>query len=374
MKYVDEFRDRKFAQALAKKIEKTATRSWKIMEVCGGQTHSILQFGLPDLLPPTIELLHGPGCPVCVTPLELINKAIAIAKTPGVILCSFGDMLRVPGSNGDLLSAKAEGADVRAVYSPLDALALAEKMPERNVVFFAVGFETTAPANAMAVYQAKRLSLNNFFLLCANVLVPPVMAALLESESNQVQAFLGPGHVCSVMGTEEYAALCQRFRVPIVISGFEPTDILEGIWRCILQLEAGEARLENQYARAVTSTGNRVAQSVLAEVFDVSERLWRGLGPISNSGYKLSHEYERFDAEKFFDVEAIITPESPLCISEQILRGLKKPSQCPAFGNQCTPEHPLGATMVSSEGTCATYNKFGKVQVGATKEEKSLDQ
>jgi hydrogenase expression/formation protein HypD len=361
MKYVDEFRDRKFAQALSGQIALAATQPWRIMEVCGGQTHTILQYGLEDLLPSTVQLLHGPGCPVCVTPLELINKAIAIAPVPDVILCSFGDMLRVPGSTGDLLQAKALGADVRIVYSPLEALNLARKHPDRRVVFFAVGFETTAPANAMAVYQAKRLGVSNFFLLCSHVTVPPVIAAILQAPNNQVQAFLGPGHVCSVMGTAEYEALCRNYRVPIVISGFEPTDLLEGILRCIQQLERGEARVENQYARAVITAGNEAAQAIVTEVFDVSDRIWRGLGSIPKSGYRLSYAFRQFDAEREFQVEAITTEESPLCISGQILRGLKKPSQCPAFGTQCTPEQPLGATMVSSEGTCATYYKFGKL-------------
>jgi len=338
MKYVDEFRDKKIARVLSTEIERAATRPWKIMEVCGGQTHTILQFGLEDLLPEGIELLHGPGCPVCVTPLELINKAIAIARHPDVILCSFGDMLRVPGSAGDLLEAKAKGADVRIVYSPLDALKLAIKFPERKVVFFAVGFETTAPANAMAVHQAKRVGIDNFFLLCSHVTVPPAITAILESPTNKVQAFLGPGHVCSVMGS--------------------------GILCCVKQLEEGMAFVENQYARAVNSSGNLVAQSVLGEVFEVSDRNWRGIGAIPKSGYKLSAAYKQFDAEAEFHVETINSDESPLCISGQILQGLKKPWECSAFGKECTPEHPLGATMVSSEGTCATYYKFGKIEPG----------
>lgn len=360
MKYIDEFRDRKIAQLLSSQIGSTATRTWRIMEVCGGQTHTILQYGLEDLLPKAVQLLHGPGCPVCVTPLELIDKAIAIAQMPNVIMCSFGDMLRVPGSTSDLLQAKAEGADVRMVYSPLDALALARKHPERKVVFFAVGFETTAPANAMSVYQAKQLNVHNFFLLCSHVTVPPVIAAILQSPDNQVQAFLGPGHVCSVMGVGEYEALSRHYKVPIVISGFEPVDLLEGILRCVKQLEHGQAQVENQYARAVSSAGNSNAQAILREVFDVSDRLWRGLGAIPKSGFKLSYAYRQFDAQKEFQVETVTTSESPLCISSQILRGQRKPSQCPAFGTQCTPDHPLGATMVSSEGTCATYYKFGK--------------
>lgn len=365
MKYVDEFRDRAVAQALSSQIKNEAKQSWQIMEVCGGQTHTILQYGLEDLLPENIQLLHGPGCPVCVTPLELINKAIAIARIPGVIMCSFGDMLRVPGSTGDLLQAKAEGADVRIVYSPLDALSLARREPDRKVVFFAVGFETTAPANAMSVYQAKTLGVQNFFLLCSHVTVPPVIAAILQSPNNQVQAFLGPGHVCSIMGVSEYEALSRHYHIPIVISGFEPVDLLEGILRCVRQLERGEAHVDNQYARAVSSAGNRNAKLMLSEVFDVSDRMWRGLGSIPKSGYRLSYAYRQFDAEKVFQVESLATDESPLCISSQILRGLKKPHHCAAFGTQCTPENPLGATMVSSEGTCASYYKFGRLQLKA---------
>jgi len=359
MKYVDEFRDRELAQRLSLEIKKTTKRPWKIMEVCGGQTHTILQFGLQELLPEEIELLHGPGCPVCVTPVEMINKAISIAATAGTILCSFGDMLRVPGSAKDLLESKAQGADVRVVYSPLDALNLAKKHPERRVVFFAVGFETTAPANAMAVYQAKKLGLDNFFLLCSHVTVPPVLEAMLQSSNNLVQAFIGPGHVCSIMGRSEYESISLRYGIPIVIAGFEPTDLLEGILRCVRQLENGEGRVENQYARAVTAPGNREAQKVLMEVFEAADRMWRGLGVIQNGGLQLRDSYKRFDAEREFQLESISTEESPVCVSGEILRGLKKPFECPAFGKECTPEHPLGATMVSSEGTCATYYKFG---------------
>jgi hydrogenase expression/formation protein HypD len=360
MKYVDEFRDGKIAEALALEIKKAVTRSWKIMEVCGGQTHTVLQFGLEDLLPAEIELLHGPGCPVCVTPVEVIDKAVAMARQPDVIMCSFGDMLRVPGSSGDLLQAKAEGADVRIVYCPLDALKLARKIPDRRIIFFAIGFETTAPANAMAVYQAKRLGIKNFFMLCSHVTVPPIMAAILESPSNHVQAFLGPGHVCSIMGWSEYEAISRQYGVPIVVTGFEPIDLLEGILYCVKQLELGEAKVENQYARVVSYAGNCGAQSMLSDVFEVSDRQWRGLGSVAKSGYRLSHAYSQFDAEREFQVDAQNVAESPLCISGEILRGLKKPPQCSAFGKQCTPEHPLGATMVSSEGTCATYFKFGK--------------
>lgn len=360
MQYVDEFRDKALANNLSEEIKQTITRPWKIMEVCGGQTHTILQYGLEDLLPPEVQLLHGPGCPVCVTPLETINKAISIAQTPGVILCSYGDMLRVPSTNGDLLQAKALGADVRTVYSPLDAVTLAQKNPDRKIVFFAVGFETTAPANAMAAYQAKQLGLKNFFLLCSHVAVPPVVAAILESPDNQVQAFLGPGHVCSIMGTSEYENLSLRYNVPIVITGFEPIDILEGILRCVMLLEKGIASVENQYARAVTAQGNKAARTIMQEVFEVSDREWRGLGSIPMSGFKMRASFQEFDAEHEFEFKNATISEATCCISGEILRGLKKPFECSAFGRECTPESPLGATMVSSEGTCATYYKFGK--------------
>ena len=362
MKYQEEFRDEKLAQKISAEIHKICSRTWKIMEVCGGQTHTILQYGIEDLLPKQIELLHGPGCPVCVTPLELIDKAIAIAESENVIFCSFGDMLRVPGSRGDLLSSRANGADVRIVYSPMDALEIAKKNSQCRVVFFAVGFETTAPANAMSVHMAKKLGVDNFFILCSHVTVPPVMSALLESPENEVQAFLGPGHVCSIMGTQEYELLCQKHKVPIVISGFEPIDILEGVLLCVKQLGNGTAKLENQYARAVNSEGNKHARQVLSEVFDLSDRLWRGIGPIPMSGYRLSAQYRDFDAETEFSVGSIKVEESTLCISDRILRGLAKPNQCPAFGKECKPEHPLGATMVSSEGTCANYFKFKNLE------------
>lgn len=360
MKYVDEFRDREIARKLSIEIEKNTSKNWKIMEVCGGQTHTILQYGVEDLLPAQIELLHGPGCPVCVTPLELIDKAVAISEIKGTTLCSFGDMLRVPGSRGDLLKARARGADVRIVYSPLDAVTIARKNPDKKVVFFAVGFETTAPANAMAVYRANKLGLDNFFMLCSHVTVPPIMDAMLESPTNQVQAFLGPGHVCSIMGWTDYETIAERHNVPIVITGFEPIDLLEGILLSVKQLESGSARVENQYARAVSRTGNTDAQSILKEVFEPVDRTWRGIGSIAKSGLKLSSAYERFDAELHFQVNNMTMAESPLCISGEILKGLKKPTQCSAFGKECTPDKPLGATMVSSEGTCATYFKFGK--------------
>ncbi|MBX9878834.1 MAG: hydrogenase formation protein HypD [Candidatus Obscuribacterales bacterium] len=365
MKYLDEYRDSTLAEQLSQRIHKATKHNWTIMEVCGGQTHSILQYGLEDLLPETIELLHGPGCPVCVTPLELIDKAVAIASRQDVIFCSFGDMLRVPGSQNDLLGVKAQGFDVRIVYSPLDCLAIAKNNPDKQVVFFAVGFETTAPANAMSVRQAKTLGLGNFSILTSHVTVPPVITSILQSVDNRVQAFLGPGHVCSVMGWKQYEAISNHYKIPIVITGFEPTDLLEGILRCVLQLEAGEYKVENQYARAVEKEGNKVARTVVEEVFDVSDRMWRGLGSIPKSGYKLSYDYADFDAERIFQLETISAEEPAICISGQILRGLKKPHECPAFANMCTPETPLGATMVSSEGTCAAYYKYGRI--GQTK-------
>lgn len=362
MKYLDEYRDSNLAQQISARIHAACKNDWTIMEVCGGQTHAILQYGLEDLLPANISLLHGPGCPVCVTPLELIDKAIAIASEPDVIFCSFGDMLRVPGSQYDLLEVKAQGGDVRIVYSPLDCLTIARNNPDKKVVFFAVGFETTAPANAMSVFQAKQLGLSNFSLLTSHVTVPPVITSILQSPDNCVQAFLGPGHVCSVMGWQQYEAISQHYKIPIVITGFEPTDLLEGILRCVMQLESRQYKVENQYARAVNREGNNAAKVVVEEVFDVSDRLWRGLGSIPKSGYKLNYEYAEFDAERIFQLETIVANEADACISGQILRGLKKPHECPAFGKECTPETPLGATMVSSEGTCAAYYKYGRMK------------
>jgi len=362
MKYFDEYRDEQLAKNISRQLKETVTQNWTIMEVCGGQTHTILQFGLEQLLPPNIELVHGPGCPICVTPLALIDKAIAIVQQPDVIFCSFGDMLRVPGSKSDLLSVKALGADVRAVYSPLDCLAIAQAQPERKVIFFAVGFETTAPANAMSVWQAKRMGLNNFFLLCSHVLVPPAMSIILESSSNKVQGFLGPGHVCSIMGYKEYIPISRQYQIPIIITGFEPIDLLEGILRCVIQLEEKRAVVENQYGRAVTEEGNLAAQALLKEVFAIVDRPWRGIGIIPKSGYKLNDHYKQFDAELAFDVGSVATVESSICISGEILKGVKKPVDCPAFAKQCTPENPLGATMVSSEGTCASYYKFSRLE------------
>ncbi|MFL5271997.1 MAG: hydrogenase formation protein HypD [Anaeromyxobacteraceae bacterium] len=360
MRYVDEYRDPVRAARLAEAIAAAVTRPWVIMEVCGGQTHSIVRYGIDRIIPPSVELVHGPGCPVCVTSLEMIDRAHAIAGAPDVIFTSFGDMLRVPGSRGDLLALRSRGADVRVVYSPLDAVRIAKENPARRVVFFAVGFETTAPANAMAVWRAKREGVGNFSMLVSHVLVPPVVAAILQSRGNRVQAFLGPGHVCAVMGYREYESLSARYRVPIVVTGFEPIDLLEGIWRAVRQLEDGRAEVENPYARVVSREGNGPARDLLFEVFEVADRKWRGVGSIPKSGLKLAYEYRGHDAERLFEVDDIATRESPLCISGQILRGLAKPCDCPAFGRECTPQTALGATMVSSEGACAAYYQYGR--------------
>jgi hydrogenase expression/formation protein HypD len=360
VKYLDEYRSSELAAALTRKIGEIVTRPWVLMEVCGGQTHSIVRYGIDRMIPREIELVHGPGCPVCVTSLEMIDRAHAIASRPEVIFTSFGDMLRVPGSRGDLLTLKSRGADVRVVYSPLDAVKIARDNPGRKVVFFGIGFETTAPANAMAIHQAKRLGVKNFSMLVSHVLVPPAMASILQAPGNRVEAFLGPGHVCAVMGWREYESLCGRYRVPIVITGFEPLDILEGILMAVRQLEQRRAEVENQYVRAVTRDGNRAARDLIFEVFEVGDRKWRGVGSIPKSGYKVSYEYRDHDAEKIFEVDEIDTRESPECISGLILRGLKKPSDCPAFGKQCTPQNPLGATMVSAEGACAAYYQYGR--------------
>lgn len=360
MKYLDEYRDPELARRMFDELRRITTRPWAIMEVCGGQTHSIIRNGIDQLLPAEIELIHGPGCPVCVTPLEVIDKALAIAARPEVIFCSFGDMLRVPGSNSDLFRVKSAGADVRIVYSPLDAVRLAQHNPQRQVVFFGIGFETTAPANAMAVYQAKHLGLRNFCMLVSHVLVPPAIVALMESPTRRVQAFLAAGHVCSVMGTWQYQPLVERYKVPIVVTGFEPLDVLDGIRRAVFQLEQGEARLENAYMRAVQTEGNSPAQRMLAEVFEVVDRSWRGIGLIPSSGWRLQEHYRDYDAEYRFDVQDIHTAESALCHSGEVLQGLIKPNQCPAFGVQCTPRNPLGATMVSTEGACAAYYQYGR--------------
>ena len=361
MKYLDEFSNPDLALRLIAQIRATATRRWSIMEVCGGQTHSIIRNGLDQLLAEQVEMIHGPGCPVCVTPLEIIDKALAIAAHPNVIFCSFGDMLRVPGSELDLFRVRSQGGDVRVVYSPMDALDLARTNPDRHVVFFGIGFETTAPANAMTVYQAKQLGVTNFSLLVSHVLVPPAIAAIMESPSCRVEAFLAAGHVCSVMGTSQYLPLAQRYRVPIVVTGFEPLDILEGIRRTVLQLEQGRHEVENAYARAVPAEGNLPAMDMLSNVFEVTDRSWRGIGPIPLSGWRLSAQYAEFDAEKRFSVADIHVAESPLCRSGEVLQGTLKPDQCPAFGRECTPRRPLGATMVSSEGACAAYYLYRRL-------------
>jgi hydrogenase expression/formation protein HypD len=360
MKYVDEYRNGRVAQKIVREILRIQTRPWVIMEVCGGQTHSIVKHGLDYLLPKGIEVVHGPGCPVCVTSLEMIDKAHAIARRRDVIFSSFGDMLRVPGSEVDLFTLRSQGADVRVVYSPLDCLKIARANPDKKVVFFAIGFETTAPANAMAVWRAQREGVKNFSILVSHVLVPPAIAAILQSPQNRVQGFLGPGHVCAIMGYREYEAISARFKVPIAITGFEPLDILEGTLMAVRQLEAGRAEVENQYVRAVRREGNLPAQKLVSEVFDVCDRKWRGVGSISKSGYKLRYEFRDHDAERLFQVDEIDTKEPAICISGQILKGIKKPHDCPAFGTLCTPQRPLGATMVSAEGACAAYYAYGR--------------
>jgi hydrogenase expression/formation protein HypD len=360
MRFQDEYRDPTAADKLRRAIAEITTRPWTIMEVCGGQTHTIVKYGIDELLPAGIELVHGPGCPVCVTPLELIDKAVAIASRPEVIFCSYGDMLRVPGSEQDLFAVKAAGGDVRIVYSPLDCLAIAEANPQRTVVFFAVGFETTAPANAMAVWQARRRGIQNFAVLVSHVLVPPAMAAILSSPTNRVQGFLAAGHVCTVMGYQEYFPLAESFRIPIVVTGFEPLDLLEGVYRCVKMLEAGEIGVDNQYARVVRREGNASALKLIREVFEIGDRKWRGIGEIAASGFRLTPEYRAFDAETRFGVTGVEVPESSACISGLILQGLRKPHECAAFGKECTPEHPLGATMVSSEGACAAYYHYAR--------------
>ncbi|WP_225828064.1 hydrogenase formation protein HypD [Streptomyces naphthomycinicus] len=365
MKYIDEFNDPELARRLLDEIRATATRPWALMEVCGGQTHSIIRHGIDQLLPDEVELIHGPGCPVCVTPLDVIDKALDIAARPEVIFCSFGDMLRVPGSDRDLFRVKGEGGDVRVVYSPLDAVDLARKHPGRQVVFFAIGFETTAPANAMAVHQARRLGLANFSLLVSHVRVPPAIEAIMTAPACRVQAFLAAGHVCSVMGTDEYPDLAERHRVPIVVTGFEPLDILEGIRRAVHQLERGEHRVENAYPRAVRDRGNPAAVRMIEEVFEVTDRNWRGIGRIPDSGWRLAEAFRSYDAEHRFDVTGIRTEEPAECRAGEVLQGLIKPTECAAFGTTCTPRTPLGATMVSSEGACAAYYLYRRMNTPA---------
>jgi hydrogenase expression/formation protein HypD len=360
MKYVTEYRDAHLVQGTIREIARTVTRPWVIMEICGGQTHAIVRHGIDLLLPPAIELVHGPGCPVCVTPLELVDKALHIAARPNVIFTSYGDMLRVPGSGRDLFAVRAAGGDVRVVYSPLDAVKIAQANPDKEVVFFAIGFETTAPANAMSVLQAQTLGVKNFSVLVSHVCVPPAMHAILGSPQNRVQGFLAAGHVNAVMGYWEYPPIAAQYKVPIAVTGFEPLDIVQGILAVVSELEAGRHEVVNAYQRAVTFEGNQPAQKVIDQVFEVRDRQWRGVGLIPASGWGLRPEFAAFDAETRFDVTAIHTQESPICIAGLILQGLKKPHDCPAFGIQCTPESPLGATMVSAEGACAAYYRYGR--------------
>ncbi len=360
MKYVDEYRDEAAAREVVDAIRSLVTRPWTLMEICGGQTHTLIKSGVDRLLPEEVTLVHGPGCPVCVTPLELIDRAVEIARRPEVIFTSFGDMLRVPGSKSDLLAVKSEGGDVRMVYSPLDAVTLAERHPDRHVVFFAVGFETTAPANAMAVWKAHRLGLDNFSILSSHVLVPPAMEAILSAPENRVQGFLAAGHVCAVMGYWEYEPIAARYRLPITVTGFEPLDLLQGAYLTLRALEEGRWGVENQYRRAVTREGNRPAQELLGKVFEVCDRPWRGIGVIPGSGLALKPELEAFDAARRFPATGPPPEEPAECIAGEILRGLKKPHECTAFGGRCTPERPLGAPMVSSEGACAAYHRYGR--------------
>lgn len=363
MKFIDEYRDGEAARQFADALKRITTRPWTLMEVCGGQTHAIVKFGVDELLPKEVTLVHGPGCPVCVTPLELIDKAITIAAWPGVIFTSFGDMLRVPGSDTDLLTKKALGADVRIVYSPLDVLQIARDNPDKQVVFFAVGFETTAPANAMAVFQAAQEGIENYSVLVSHVLVPPAIEAILSSPDNRVQSFLAAGHVCTVMGYTEYEPLAAKYRVPIVVTGFEPLDILQGVYMAVKQLEEGRHEVENQYARAVRRDGNAPAQHMIREVFEVVPRKWRGVGEIPQSGLGLRKAYQNFDAEIRFGLEDQHVDEPKECKSGLVMQGRLKPNECPAFGTICTPEHPLGATMVSSEGACAAYYRYRRIVV-----------
>jgi hydrogenase expression/formation protein HypD len=363
MRYIDEYRDARIAHRLAHEIAEKITKSWVLMEICGGQTHTIMRYGLDELLPKTLELVHGPGCPVCVTPLETIDKAIALARRADVILVSYGDMLRVPGSNSDLFRAKAQGADVRIAYSPTEAIKIARANPDRKVVFLAIGFETTAPPNAMAAWQAKRDGLTNFSMLVSHVLVPPAIRALMTSPGNRVQGFIAPGHVCTVMGYQEYEALVRDFAVPVVVGGFEPVDILQAVLMLVEQLEAGETRVENQYVRSVSFAGNLLAQEVMQEVFEIADQKWRGIGMIPRSGLRLREPYAAYDANRIFDLELITADEPAECLSALVLQGLKRPTECPAFALRCTPENPLGAPMVSSEGACAAYYHYRRHQI-----------
>ncbi len=360
MKYLTEFRSPELVDALLKQIKQVVTKEWNIMEVCGGQTHSLVKNGILNLLPANIQMIHGPGCPVCVTPVSLIDKAVHLAIEHNVILCSFGDMIRVPGSGMSLLEAKAKGADVRILYSPLDAVKIAKENPGREVVFFAVGFETTAPANALSVIHAHKAGVKNYSILASHVLVPPAIEEVMNDELSNVNGFLGAGHVCAIMGIYEYYLLVEKYKVPIVITGFEPVDLLEGIYMTVKQLEAGEARVENQYARIVKEEGNIKAQEIIYEVFEVTDRLWRGMEVIPMSGYKVKEAYAHYDAERKFNINIEEAPENPECIAGEIMKGIKKPFQCQHFGKKCKPSNPLGAPMVSSEGACAAYYHYSR--------------
>lgn len=358
MKYIKEYRNPELVEQYLAEIKRVTTRPWRIMEVCGGQTHSLVRNGIIELLPDEITMIHGPGCPVCVTPLHLIDKAVHLAERPDVILCSYGDMLRVPGSKMSLLEAKARGADVRILYSPLEAVKLAEENPEKEIVFFAVGFETTAPANALSVLHAQRAGLENYSILASHVLVPPAIAAVMQDEEAQIDGFLAAGHVCTIMGLEEYEDLPSDFQVPVVVTGFEPVDLLQGILMTVKQLEEGRQDLENQYSRVVKEDGNPHAREVIEQVFAVTDREWRGIGNIPNSGYNVREDLAAFDADRKFAVDIPYVPESEECIAGLVLKGIKKPHECPQFGKKCSPRNPLGAPMVSSEGACAAYYHF----------------
>ena len=360
MKYLSEYRNEELVRQYVDQIHATVTRPWILMEICGGQTHSLVKNGILEMLPPQVTMVHGPGCPVCVTPLGIIDEAIALAGKPEVILCSFGDMLRVPGSARSLLEAKAAGGDVRIVYSPLDALKIAQDNPGKEVVFFAVGFETTAPANALSVVQAAKMRLDNYSILASHVLVPPAMEAILSDKENRIDGFLAAGHVCTIMGLDEYYPIVEKYKVPVVVTGFEPVDLLQGIWMALRQLEKGETRLENQYARVVHQQGNPLAKSVISQVFETGDRTWRGIGSISRSGYEVNADYRLYNARIKFNLSQTEVKENTECISGQIMKGLKKPYQCPHFGKKCRPEHPLGAPMVSSEGACAAYYDYSR--------------
>lgn len=361
MKYLTEYRDPELVKQYVDQIHHITTKPWKLMEICGGQTHSLVKNGILDMLPDKITMVHGPGCPVCVTPVSIIDEAVYLAMQPNVIICSFGDMLRVPGSGKSLLEAKAEGADVRILYSPLEAVQLAKQNPGKEVVFFAVGFETTAPANALSIVQAFKSCITNYSILASHVLVPPAMEALLSDEENQIDAFLAAGHVCTIMGMEEYYPIAEKYKTPIVITGFEPVDLLQGILMAIQQLESGDYKVENQYTRYVQREGNRLAKETMEEVFAISDRVWRGIGTIPQSGYEVNEQYKHYNARVKFTLDLPVAEENKECISGSIMKGLKKPLQCPNFGTACKPEHPLGAPMVSSEGACAAYYHYASV-------------